>query len=131
MLSMGDSKPRTPVTRPSVPTPYIDHDDAIVMIGPSAVTRVACLDAAIELGVRPIQASWENASKVVTTVRPLVIVAEERSGLTPEELTDMAVSVGAQLVVTGPADVGPALAERVKLAGRAARVLRNRPVRNT
>jgi hypothetical protein len=112
--------------RRSVPTPYIDHDDAIVMIDPTSLTRFSCIDAAVELGMRPVSASAETAARVVATVRPLVIVAERHVGLSSNELTDLAVGVGAQLVIVNPVDVGPALSERIKLSGTAARMLRSR-----
>ncbi|OQB12633.1 MAG: hypothetical protein BWY17_03068 [Deltaproteobacteria bacterium ADurb.Bin207] len=123
MSTMGE---KTPPVRPSVPTPFVDHDDTIVMVAPSAMTRVACLDAAIEIGARPVQVTPENTLKVVATVRPLVIVVEESTQLSSSELTDLAVSVGAQLLVVAPDEVGLTLAERVKLAGRASRILRSR-----
>lgn len=113
-------------TRRSLPTPYIDHDDAIVMIDPTSLTRIACIDAAVEIGMRPVSASVESAARVVATVRPLVIVVERNVGMTSNELTDLAVSVGAQLVIVNPVDIGPALSERVKLSGTAARTLRSR-----
>lgn len=113
-------------TRRSVPTPYIDHDDAIVMIDPTSLTRIACIDAAVELGMRPVSASAESAPRVVATVRPLVIVVERNVGLSSNELTDLAVGVGAQLVIVSSVDIGPALSERVKLSGTAARMLRSR-----
>lgn len=123
---MGANGENRPPTRKSVPTPYIDHDDALVMIAPTALTRIACIDAAIELGMRPVAASKESAAGVVTTVRPFVIIVERDTEMRAADLTDLAVSVGAQLVLVDSFDVGPALAERVKLAGQAARTLRNR-----
>ena len=113
-------------TRRSLPTPYIDHDDAVVMIDPTSFTRIACIEASVEIGMRPVSASVETASRVVATVRPLVIVVERNVALTSNELTDLAVSVGAQLVIVKPTDVGPVLSERVKLSGVAARTLRSR-----
>jgi hypothetical protein len=76
--------------------------------------------------MRPVSASAETAARVVATVRPLVIVAERHVGLSSNELTDLAVGVGAQLVIVNPVDVGPALSERIKLSGTAARMLRSR-----
>lgn len=123
---MGEPNGHGKPPRKSMPTPYIDHDDAIVMIDPSGLTRIACIDAAIELQMRPVAASAESAARVVTTVRPLVIVAEDSVNLPSTELTDLAVSVGAQLVVATEAEIGPVLAERVKFAGNAARTLQKR-----
>jgi hypothetical protein len=125
---MGENGHDRPPARKSVPTPYIDHDDAVVMIEPTALTRIACIDAALELGMRPIAASKDTAARVVTTVRPFVIIVEREADLRAADLTDLAVSVGAQLVFVDTLDVGPALAERVKLAGQAARTLRSRAI---
>ena len=116
----GDSS----TIRESEPTPYVDHDDAIAMIGPSVTTRAACLDASMELCARPVQATHDNAGNMIAMVRPLVIVIDGWVGLSKEDLTDMAVSVGAQIVVAGPNEEPSALAARVKLALRAARLLR-------
>ena len=126
---MGTDGSTRPPARRSIPTPYIEHDDALVMIEPSPLTRVACIDAAVELGMRPVAASGPNAPTVVATVRPLVIVVDEEAQRQGGSWTDLAVSVGAQLVLVNAVDVGPALAERVKFAGRAARTLhaRNSP----
>lgn len=123
---MGENGHDRPPVRKSVPTPYIDHDDALVMIDPTALTRMACIDAAIELSMRPVAASRDTAARVVTTVRPYVIIVERDADLRAADLTDLAVSVGAQLVLVDAFDVGPALAERIKLAGQAARTLRSR-----
>ncbi len=109
-----------------MPTPYVDDDKAVVPIAPSALTRLAYVEAAIDLQVRPVVASVESATRVATTVRPLVIVAEMGAGLTSSELTDLAVSVGAQLVIANEIEPGSALTERVLLAGKAARSLRSR-----
>ena len=121
---MGRRNIQAPSTRLSVTTPYVDYDDAVVMIGSSVTIRAACLDASMELGARPVQTTRELAGNAVATVRPLVIVADEKDGLSSEELTDMAVSVGAQLVVAGRGDDVFAIASRVKLAIRASRSLR-------
>jgi len=107
-------------------TPYVDHDDAIVMIGSSVAMRAACLDAAVKLGARSIQTTHDRAGRVVATARPLVIVVDEMVQLSTEEQTDMSIGVGAQLVVARPHEQPAELAERVKLAVKAARVLRNR-----
>lgn len=123
---MGTDGGSAPPNRKSVPTPYIDHDDALVMIDASPLTQVACIDAAVETGMRPVSASTETAPTVVATVRPLVIVVDEQAQRKGGRWTDLAVSVGAQLVLVNAVDVGPALAERVKLAGSAARALHAR-----
>lgn len=122
---MGDDEKNLPPTRKSIPTPYIEHDDTVVMIDPTALTRMACIDASMDLGMRPVSTSSDAAPRVIATTRPFVIVVEPSSGLCASTLTDLAVSVGAQLVFVGEVDVGPALAERVKLAGRAAKALRS------
>ncbi len=126
---MADESTPPGRTRQSFPTPYIEHDEALVMVAPSSLTRVACIDAAVELELRPVLASQETAARVVATVRPLVVVAERTGGLKGSDLTDLAVSVGAQLVMVEATDVGPALAERIKLSGRAAQALRKRASR--
>jgi len=114
-----------PIIRECEPTFYVDHDDAIVMIGSSVTIRAACLDASMALCARPVQAPRENASSSIAMVRPLVIVVDGWVGLSSEELTDIAVSVGAQIVVAGADEEAAALAARVKLAVRAARLLRD------
>jgi hypothetical protein len=95
------------------------------MVDPTALTRLASVEAAMEIGVRPVVASRETFQKVAALTRPLVIVVEAEHGLNMDDLTDLAVSVGAQLVVVRTNELGPTLAKRVELAGKAAKNMRS------
>ena len=124
MVPPNDKPP--PPARRSVPTPYLDPDDALLMVDPTALTRLASVEAAMEIGVRPVVASRATYQKVAAMTRPLVIVVEAEHELDMDDLTDLAVSVGAQLVLVKPNEVGPDLAKRVELAGKASKNLRSR-----
>ncbi|MCL2824038.1 MAG: hypothetical protein FWD57_08605 [Polyangiaceae bacterium] len=123
---MGYRYTANPNARESVPTPYVDHDDAIVMIGSAIAIRAACLDAAMELGARPVQATNSGAPTIIASTRPLVIVTDENTSLTQEEQADIAISVGAQLVTAAPDEHASDLADRVKSAVEVARAMRNK-----
>ena len=110
----------------SCPTPFYAVDDALLMVAPSPPMRVACVGVAMELGLRPIVATRETMFQVAASSRPLVIVVEFDPELDRSHLTDMAVSVGAQIVEVGLTDTTEQLIRRIQVAVTASRMMRNK-----
>jgi len=94
------------------------------MVEPNNDTRLACVQAAVDSNCRPIAAKRETAVQVAAENRPLVIVVNEGVELPGVELTDLVVSVGAQLVRVASFDRPEILSERVSLALAASRRIR-------
>ncbi|MBI5537625.1 MAG: hypothetical protein HY898_33185 [Deltaproteobacteria bacterium] len=112
--------------RESLPTPFLSRDDALLMVAPSQAVRVACVGVSMQMGLRPIAATIETMFQVAAAARPLAIVVEFDPDLDHARLTDLAVSVGAQVVHVRLVDTSEALIERIQVAVVAARALRAR-----
>jgi hypothetical protein len=112
--------------RESLPTPFLSRDDALLMVAPSQPVRVACVGVSMQLGLRPVAATHDTMFQVAAASRPLAIVVEFDPDLDNARLTDLAVSVGAQVVHVGLTDTTEQLIQRIELAVIAARALRAR-----
>jgi hypothetical protein len=97
------------------------------MVSPTVTLRVACVGAAVQLGMRPIVATIETMFRVAATNRPLVIVVGFEPAVDRSGLRDLAVSVGAQMIEVGLTETPEQLIERIGTATRAARMLRASP----
>ncbi len=105
-------------------TPLHEPDDTLLIVEPSAATRVICVEVARKLGLRPVAASFANTATVAANCRPLVILLDVDPALDRDAIGEVAVSVGAQLVEILPTDTRQSLTERVEAALQAARRLR-------
>jgi len=123
MTSSG-SGPEAKDPREGTETLPLQGGDCVLMVDPDAETRVACVQAAVDEGCRPLAARPETAPAVAAENRPLVIVVAGDEALGGVDPTDLAVSVGAQLVRRRALEVPEQLAERVRLGIVAARRIR-------
>lgn len=126
--AMAKEAPEAQRFRDKVETRALGNDDCLLMVDPDNDTRLACVEAAVDCGCRPVVAKRETAAQVAAENRPLVIVVADGGRLGGVALTDLVVGVGAQLVRTTKSDAPGALAERVRLAITAARRIRPRAV---
>ncbi len=107
-------------------TPLHTPDEALLLVAPSESSRLACIEITVQEGLRPIIATQATMTQIAASSRPLVMVIESDPNLDQTELMDLAVSIGAQLVVVSSREPAAQLSERVRLAVIAARHHRGR-----
>ncbi len=123
-MASNDSGPGASDPRGWAETLPLQGGDCVLMVDPDAETRLACVQAAVDEGCRPLAARPETAAAVAAENRPLVIVVAGDDALGGVDPTDLAVSVGAQLVRWKAMGAPEQLAERVRLGIVAARRIR-------
>jgi hypothetical protein len=117
--SGGSSGKRDPAL-----TPIMTTDDSILLVTLTPAMRLACVELAMRLGLRPIIATQATMTQIAASSRPLVLVMESDPSLDHEKIMDLVVSIGAQVVYVTEGDSLDELTQRASLAVTAARTRR-------
>jgi hypothetical protein len=106
-------------------TPMMMNDESILLVTLTPAVRLACVELAMRLGLRPIVGTPATTMQIATSSRPLVLVMESNPSLDSEKMMDLAVSIGAQIVYVTETDSLEELTQRATLAVAAARSRRS------